>query len=140
MPTVERTEIYNTTPELFYKVITDYNSYPEFVDGVSEIKILSQKGDSLEVQFDLNLIKTFSYILQMKQTPNKKVEWSLKSGDIFKHNNGSWKLKDLGNGKTEVTYSIDVDFKGFVPKMLVNKLVSSNLPSMMQSYFKRAGK
>ncbi len=138
MPVVERTEIFEIAVESFYRIITDYKAYPDFVDGVSDIEILSQKGDSLEVQFSLNLIKTFSYILQMKQIPNKKVEWSLKSGDIFKHNNGSWTLKDLGGGKTEVTYAIDIDFKGFVPKMLMNKLVSSNLPSMMKSYYKRA--
>ena len=138
MPLVERTEVFDVDIETFYSVIIDYAAYPEFVDGVSGIEILNQDENEAEVEYSLNLIKTFSYILHLKHERPNTVEWNLKSGDIFKSNKGSWTLKDLGDGKTEVTYSLDVVFKGFAPKMIVNKLVSSNLPSMMKSYYKRA--
>lgn len=137
MPKVSKTEVFDIDIESFYNVLTDYSSYPEFVDGVSEISVLKSNKSGAEVEYYLNLIKKFKYILSLKHEPNKKISWELKSGDLFKKNRGSWELKDL-DGKTEVTYSLEVEFKGFAPKMVVNKLVSNNLPSMMKSYYDRA--
>ena len=136
----ERTETFDIDIKKFYECITDYESYPDFVDGVSFINVLEKTDNSARVEYGLNLIKKFTYILNMKQDSPNGISWSFESGDIFKKNEGAWKLVDLGDGKTEVTYELDVDFKGFVPKAIVNKLVSGNLPSMMKSYFERASR
>ena len=58
----------------------------------------------------------------------------------MKVNNGGWKLKDLGNGKTEVTYSLEVELKGFFPGlgMVEKTMVSTNLPMNMKAFAKRA--
>lgn len=138
MPKAMRTEIFNVTPEKIFNVIIDYASYPNFVDGVSEINVKRFDSNGALVEYSINLIKKFSYLIELKHTPYKSVSWSLVSGDIFKKNNGSWILNDLGNNKTEVKYEVDVEFKGFAPDMVVKKLVSSNLPSMMEAYHKRA--
>jgi ribosome-associated toxin RatA of RatAB toxin-antitoxin module len=66
------------------------------------------------------------------------VSWVLESGDLFKKNDGNWTLKDLGGGKTEVTYTLEVDFKMFAPNAILSALTEKNLPVMMQSFFKRA--
>ena len=57
--------------------------------------------------------------------------------DIFKKNEGSWKFKDLGDGRTQVDYSLEVEIKGFAPKTLVNSLTEKNLPAMLKSYHER---
>jgi len=46
MPKVSRTEVFNVDIDRFYNTIVNYESYPEFVDGVSSIEILesSDKG------------------------------------------------------------------------------------------------
>jgi coenzyme Q-binding protein COQ10 len=136
--TTERTEIFNISIDKFYQVIADYKSYPEFVDGVSAIKIVEQSGNESTVEYSLNLIKKFSYKLKLTESKPDGLSWELIDGDIFKFNSGSWHLKDLGSGKTEVTYKLEVEFKGFAPKMVVNKLVANNLPAMMKSYYERA--
>lgn len=138
MAGVERTEIFDVPAEKIYQVLIDYSSYPDFVDGVTSIEIHSQDENSAKVTYNLNLIKTFSYTLNLTHEPNKSVAWSLVDGDFFKRNDGRWTLKDLGDGRTEVTYNLDVDFKVMVPKMIANKLTKSNLPSMMKSYHQRA--
>ncbi len=121
-----------------YKVITDYASYPEYMDGVSGLDILESDDNGARAKYHLNLIKKFSYILKMKHNAPNGLSWEFESGDIFKVNSGSWELKDLGNGKTEVTYNIEVEAKVFAPKMIVNKLVEVNLPTMMKAVEKRA--
>jgi len=138
MASVSRTETFDVEIEKLYDVIVDYNSYPEFVDGVSSINVLEQTEGSARVEYGLNLIKKFKYTLSLSHKRPTSVSWEFESGDLFKKNNGSWELVDLGNGQTEVTYSLDVDVKGFVPKSIISKLTDSSLPAMMKSYRERA--
>ncbi|EQC46381.1 polyketide cyclase/dehydrase [Bacteriovorax sp. BSW11_IV] len=138
MAKAQRTETFDVAIDKIYDVIVNYKSYPEFVDGVSSIEVLEQNEAGARVKYSLNLIKKFSYILKLKHEKPNRVSWTFESGDLFKLNNGSWDLKDNGNGTTEVTYSLEVDVKGFVPGAIVNKLTESSLPAMMKSYNKRA--
>jgi len=138
MAQASRTEIVDVDINKLYNVIADFAKYPEFVDGVSAIKVLSQNETEAKVEYSLNVIKTFKYIINTKMERPTRVSWVLDSGDIFKKNDGSWLLKDLGNGKTEVTYSLEVDVKMFAPGAVINALTTKNLPIMMQSFFKRA--
>lgn len=138
MANASRTEVVDVEIGKIYDVIADYAKYPEFVDGVSAIKILSQNETSAKVEYSLNMIKSFKYTLNIKQEKPTRLSWTLDSGDLFKKNDGEWKLKDLGNGKTEVTYSLDLDFKMFAPSSILSALTEKNLPAMMNSFFKRA--
>ncbi len=138
MAQATRTETVDIEIKKLYETIIDYAKYPEYVDGVNAIKILSQNETSAKVEYSLNIIKTFKYIVNTKQEKPNRVSWSLDSGDLFKKNNGEWKLKDLGNGKTEVTYSLDLDFKLFAPSSILTSLTEKNLPSMMKAFFNRA--
>jgi coenzyme Q-binding protein COQ10 len=138
MAKANRTETFDVNINKLYDVIIDYASYPEFVDGVSEIEVLEQTDTSAKVKYSLNLIKKFTYILSMTMEKPNKVSWTLDSGDIFKTNSGSWELNEVSENETEVNYSLEVDFKILAPKMIVNKLVATNLPAMMKSYKERA--
>lgn len=138
MAQAKRTEIVDVEINKLYDVIVNYAKYPEFVDGVSSIKVLSQNEASAKVEYEINLIKSFRYIINTTQKKPTNVSWVLESGDIFKKNDGSWTLKDLGNGKTEVTYALEVDLKMFAPGAILKGLTEKNLPIMMNSFFKRA--
>lgn len=138
MAQAKRTEIVDVEINKLYDVIVNYAKYPDFVDGVSSIKVLSQNETSAKVEYEINLIKSFKYIINTTQKKPTNVSWALESGDIFKKNDGSWTLKDLGNGKTEVTYALEVDLKMFAPGAILKGLTEKNLPIMMNSFFKRA--
>ncbi len=138
MASASRTEVVDVDINKLYDVIVDYAKYPDFVDGVSATKVLSQNETSAKVEYSINMIKSFKYTLATNQTRPTKISWVLESGDLFKKNDGNWTLKDLGNGKTEVTYSLEVDFKMFAPNAILSALTEKNLPVMMQSFFKRA--
>lgn len=138
MAQAKRTEVVDVEINKLYDVIVNYAKYPDFVDGVSSIKVLSQNEAAAKVEYEINLIKSFKYIINTTQKRPTNVSWALESGDIFKKNDGSWTLKDLGNGKTEVTYALEVDLKMFAPGAILKGLTEKNLPIMMNSFFKRA--
>jgi ribosome-associated toxin RatA of RatAB toxin-antitoxin module len=70
------------------------------------------------------------------------VKWSLDNGDMMKVNNGGWDLQDLGGGRTQVTYTIEVELKGFIPGlgMIEKTLVNTNLPLTLKAFYERAKK
>lgn len=138
MAQASRTETFDVDINKLYDVIVDYARYPEFVDGCSSVNVIEQNEDGAKVEYGLNLIKKFKYTLTLKHERPNRVSWSFDSGDLFKMNEGSWDLKDNGDGTTEVTYSLEVDIKGFAPKKIVDNLTSKNLPAMMTSYKERA--
>lgn len=140
MPSVTRTITFDAPIQAVYDVIVDYAKYPEFVDGCDSTNILNQDESGARVEYGLNLIKKFKYILALKHQKPNKVSWSFEEGDIFKVNEGSWQLKDLGGGKTEVQYDLSVEVKGFAPSALVKGLTEKNLPAMLEAYHQQAKK
>ncbi|WP_412462557.1 type II toxin-antitoxin system RatA family toxin [Halobacteriovorax sp. RT-2-6] len=140
MAKASRTEVFDIDINKLYDVIVDFESYPDFVLGVNEIKVHDMTEASGVVEYSIDMIKKLNYQLDMEMSRPNKVAWTFKKGDLFKVNDGGWDLKDLGEGKTEVTYSLEIEVKGFIPgaKMIVNKLTETSLPSMMKSFYERA--
>ncbi|MFZ4714318.1 MAG: type II toxin-antitoxin system RatA family toxin [Bacteriovoracaceae bacterium] len=140
MAKATKTEIYDVPAGKLYKAIVDYADYPKFVDGMQSVEVISNNPNGAKVKFNLNLIKTISYTINLTHKENQSVTWTLDTGDMMKINNGSWTLKDLGDGKTEVTYTIEVELKGFIPGlgMIEKTLVNTNLPLTLNAFYKRA--
>lgn len=135
-----RTEVFDAPIETIYQVIVDFAKYPDFVDGVKKIRIIEQSETNAKVEYSLDVIKTFQYIINTKMERPNLVEWKLDSGDLFKKNDGQWKLKSIDSSHTEVTYTLDSDFKGFVPHYIVEKLTEKNLPEMMAAFKNRSNR
>lgn len=133
MANAQRTETFNVDAQKIFDVLKNYESYPDFMDGVSSVEVLERSGNTAKVKYNLNLIKKFSYVLNLVEEGPNKLSWTFDSGDLFKSNNGQWTLSENSDGTTEVTYEIDINFKGLVPGMVTKKLIGSSLPSMMKS-------
>lgn len=139
MAAASTTEIFNCTPDQFYAIIADYESYPEFLTEVKKCRVVESKADKKLVEFSVAMIKSFVYRMWMSETPGKRISWTLESGDLFKTSTGSWELEEQG-GKTKAKYSVDATFKVFVPGPVAKALVNVNLPNMMKAYHERVKK
>lgn len=140
MAGAKRTEIMKVSLDALWEAITDYEKYPEFVDGCAAINLKSRKGNTAIVEYTVNKLKTFSYTLELKETPKKRVQWKMIEGEFFKSNDGSWNIKVLDDDELEVTYELEVGMPALVPKMIVNGLVSNSLPEMLAGFEARAKK
>lgn len=136
MAAASTSEIFPCTVEEFYKIITDYERYHEFLDEVKSCKILEKQGDKWLVEYQVNVIKTFKYNLWMDHSKPQQVSWTFAGGDLFKESKGSWILTDEA-GKTRAQYSVEAKFSLFVPGPLTKGLISANLPNMMSAYTRR---
>ncbi len=113
--------------------LKDFPQYPQFLPGVSEIAVLPKKkaGSICQVHYTVKLVKTFHYTLDMFEEAPKRLWWSLDSSNLMKKSDGSWTLHDLGEGRTQALYALDVTFSGLVPQKIVDQVTKATLPALM---------
>jgi coenzyme Q-binding protein COQ10 len=136
MASASTSEIFNCSVEEFYKIITDYDRYPEFLDEVKNCKVVEKQGDKWLVEYQINVIKSFKYSLWMDHSKPNQVSWTFAGGDLFKESKGSWVLENEA-GKTRALYTVEAKFSMFVPGPLTKGLIAANLPNMMSAYTRR---
>jgi coenzyme Q-binding protein COQ10 len=136
MASAQANELFNCTNEEFFKIITDFDKYHEFLSEVKKCQVVKTEGTRKMVEYTVSVMKEFKYNLWMTEQAPNSLTWELASGDLFKTSSGSWKLSDE-NGKTRAVYSVDATFNMFVPGPIAKALVAVNLPNMMAAYTKR---
>ncbi len=141
MAVAEYQELVDVGVESLLQVIQAYEEYPQFVDGCEGAQIKSRKpGGLVQVDYRVSLMgKDFTYTLEHRpKLDQQRIEWSLVDSQMFKLNSGFWQLEPRGSKKTQVLYSIQVEFKIPVPGMIINGLVKKSLPKLVASFARRS--
>lgn len=139
MAGANHTTVFNVSLEALWDVITDYEGYTDFVEGLEDLKITKRDGKDVYADYTVSMFgKKVHYSLKHTETPKKSLKWEMVKGEFFKHNNGGWDLKAKGDDKVEATYTVDVGFPLLVPKAIVNTLTGTQLPTMMKAFEDRA--
>jgi coenzyme Q-binding protein COQ10 len=139
MAGAKHTIVFNVSKEQLWEVISDYEGYAEFVEGVESIEITKREGNQIWADYVVSMFgKKVHYTLKHTETPMKQLVWEMTEGEMFKFNNGGWDLKEKGADKVEATYTVDVGLPLLVPKAIVNTLTGTQLPSMMKAFEDRA--
>lgn len=136
MASAQTQETFNCTTEEFFKIVSDYEKYPEFLTEVKSVKIYKNAASTKEMEYHVSLIKTFKYKLKVTEVLNKSINFEFIGGDVFKTMKGSWQLTDK-NGKCAVNYNVEATFGLLVPDAVAKPLVSANLPLMITNFKKR---
>jgi len=139
MAHAETHEVLNVDYDKLFDVITRYEDYPQFIDGVKSVQVERKGPGHARVKYHISMIKDVIYTLDLKENRQAgTIQWTLVESDFFKVNNGGWKIKSVGIDKTDALYAVDIDFKIFVPSMILNKLIKGSFPSMIKNFENRA--
>jgi ribosome-associated toxin RatA of RatAB toxin-antitoxin module len=138
MAAATRSVIINVSPEQFYSVVQDFESYPQFCNDVSAIEVLRRDGENARVRFTIKVIKSIEYTLDLVGVPQESLKWTLAASKWFKFNDGGWDIKNLGDGRIEASYGVDVGLGVFVPKAITRRLVELTFPAMLNQFKARA--
>jgi len=98
-------------------VIADFEAYPSWATGVRAAEVRSTvpepepgAGRAREVFFalDVSPVKD-EYTLAYTWDGDREVTWTLVEGKMLRALDGAYVLRDLGGGRTEVTYRLALD-------------------------------
>jgi len=137
MPGAQRTIVFNAPIEKCFAVISDYERYPEFLPEVRKIRTSNRRGNEVDVQYEAEVVKVIKYTVHMKEEGPTKVSWTFIDGEFMKDNKGGWVLEKSGENQTKATYSIEVAVGALVPKTIVNALVDTQLPKLLENFKRR---
>ena len=98
-------ETFNCTAEEFFKVVADYEKYPEFLPEIKSVKILKNDGSKKQMEYSVSMIKTFKYKLDVEEVSPSKVEFKFTEGDVFKTMKGLWTIKPADRKSTRLNSS-----------------------------------
>lgn len=133
-------EVHSVDRTKLFEAITRYEEYPKFVDGVKKVEVERKGPGKARVKYYVSMFKDIDYTLDHEEDLAKgTVTWKLVQSEFITKNVGIWTLKEVGAGKTEISYSIDIDFSFPVPGFILSKLVKGSLPSMVKGFVKRTG-
>ena len=101
-------------------VITDVEAYPDWQDEIkaAEALALDERERPLRARFtvDAKMLRT-TYTLAYRYEADT-VAWELEEGDQLEELTGAYRLRDAGDGTTDVSYELTV-----VPKIRLPGLV-----------------
>ncbi len=129
-------KLFNATAEQIFQVVSDFDKYSDFIPEVKSSKVLEKTDLNALVELRVNFVKDVTYTINVEWDQNKALWWSLDESSVFKKNNGRWTFEEIGS-QTQVIYSLDVEFKIFVPSFVLKKAVAVSLPSMIENFEKR---
>jgi ribosome-associated toxin RatA of RatAB toxin-antitoxin module len=104
--------VVSAEPAAIMDVISDFESYPSWAQGVkkAEPRATGPDGRPEQVYFELDAspIKD-AYTLRYDWAQEDSVRWTLVEGKMLKAMDGAYELDPRGDGSTEVTYRLAVD-------------------------------
>jgi coenzyme Q-binding protein COQ10 len=132
-----RSIVINAPREKCFDVIADVERYPEFLPEVKSIKVGNKRGNEYDVHYVAEVVRQVKYTVHHKEERPGRLSWTYVDGEFMKDNRGGWVLEEQGEGATKATYNIEVTLGPLVPKTIVNALIDTSLPKLLENFKKR---
>ncbi len=137
MAGASRSIVFHAPIEKCFAVISDYERYPEFLPEVKRIRTSNRRGAEVDVQYEAEVVKIIKYTVHMHEEKPTRVNWTFIDGEFMKDNRGGWVLVAQAPDRTHATYNIEVQVGMLVPKTVINVLVDTQLPKLLENFKKR---
>lgn len=137
MPFVETSITIKGDINKIYPIVSDMESYSNFMESVKSVKVMEREGNTTLTQWNTELKgKPFNWVERdFFDHENHTIKYELVSGDLKKFE-GEWALTSQGD---EVKVSLTVDFEFGVPMIasLLNPIakiiIKQNCDSMLKA-------
>jgi ribosome-associated toxin RatA of RatAB toxin-antitoxin module len=119
--------VINAKPATVMATIADIANYPTWVGQIEQCEILEVGADGRpqRVRFRVNAgIAKDEFVTDYVWYDDEKVTWSQVEGQAMSAQDGSYTLRDLGQGQTEIIYDLTVELRIKVPGLLRRRIQS----------------
>ncbi len=103
--------VIDAPPAAVMAVISDFENYPEWVQGMKRVEVVDAgtdgRADQVHFELEATPIKD-AYTLAYDWQGDRAVRWHLVEGKVLKSMEGAYELSPSGSG-TEVTYRLAVE-------------------------------
>ena len=119
--------VINAKPATVMATIADIASYPTWVGQIEQCEILDvgPDGRPRRARFRINAgIAKDEFVNDYTWHGDEQVTWTLVEGQAMSAQDGSYTLREVEGGQTEVTYDLTVELRIKIPGLLRRKVQS----------------
>ena len=138
MVSIYRSALLAYTPEEMFNLVTDIETYPEFLPWCSGAEVLMQEehGATARIDFSVgNVSKSFT--TRNVHRVNEEVAMQLVDGP-FSELQGFWLFQPLGEEGCKISLSLNYDFSSRMLSLVVGPVFSNIANTLVDSFQKRA--
>lgn len=144
MPTVNTTVWIEASPDQVYAIARDNRSFPEFMEDVESLTIISEQGDTIQSEW-VGKIPAFGLKVRWSQedvwdAETRTCRFRQLKGD-YDSMDGEWKLTDENGGTrfdSTLHYEYSVPGLGPLVGKVIYSLVVKNMDGVLGAIKKRA--
>lgn len=126
------------TPAEMFALVSDIESYPQFLPWCSAARVLWREGDELKACIEMakgSLQKAFT--THNRQQHNKMIEMRLVEGP-FKRLEGFWRFDPLGDKACKVALDLEFEFATRMLSLVVGPVFSQIANTLVDAFQQRA--
>jgi ribosome-associated toxin RatA of RatAB toxin-antitoxin module len=121
-----------------FALVEDVDSYPQFLPWCSDVEVHFREGDVVEATLELHRGK-LSKRFRTRNTLHRKDSMHLSLvGGPFRHLEGGWEFKALGNFGSKVSLRMDFEFESRALDLVVGAFFEDACNSLVDAFTQRA--
>jgi ribosome-associated toxin RatA of RatAB toxin-antitoxin module len=138
MPSIHRSALVAHSAEAMFNLVNDVESYPKFLPGCTDSKILNNSEQSMSA----SLLVSKAGIKQWFTTenvlyPGERIEMQLVDGP-FRSLSGGWTFSALSDEACKIELNLHFEFANKLAEMAFGKVFNSLASSMVTAFTERA--
>ncbi|RDH84326.1 MAG: ubiquinone-binding protein [endosymbiont of Escarpia spicata] len=138
MPVVSKSALVHHSAEEMYRLVCDFESYPEFLPWCSASRLISRTEDQICGELEvsrLGIRQRFSTCNAL--VVNERMDIQLRDGP-FKKLQGGWRFTPLKTDASKVELVLDFEFSGKLIDAAFGKVFNHIATTLVESFCKRA--
>jgi ribosome-associated toxin RatA of RatAB toxin-antitoxin module len=138
MTRIDRSALVMFSAQQMYELVNDIESYPQFMQGCQEARVVSRTDD--EVVGELTLGKAglkYSFTTRNVVVPGQSMSMNLVEGP-FRSFSAAWRFIALNDSACKVTLEMEFDFAGGVVGYALQKLFDHSANTLVDALVNRA--
>ncbi|MFK0571146.1 type II toxin-antitoxin system RatA family toxin [Endozoicomonas sp.] len=138
MPRISRSALVMYSTQQMYDLVSDIESYGEFLPGCAGGRIDRQDGEQLEATLEVTKAGLrHSFSTRNKMTPGLSIEMQLLEGP-FKYLSGTWTFHPLGENGCKVSLDLEFEMSNKLTQATLGSLIGQMMNAMVDAFGKRA--
>jgi len=138
MRRIERSAIVPWSPEEFYALVEDIESYPSFLPGCVAAEVHEREGDTTEATLTLGMAGLRqSFTTRNENAPGRAIDLRFVKGP-FRRFAASWRFSPLGARGCKVEFSLEYEFSSRVLGRVLQPAFDRMADGMVDAFTRRA--
>lgn len=138
MPAINRSALVMHSAADMFKLINDIPSYPQFLPGCKDAKVLADEGNSMTASLLVSKAGVEKWFTTKNDLiENERVSMSLLDGP-FKQLTGDWIITPLSDTACKVSLQLEYEFSSKLIELAIGKVFNTLTNNMVNAFTQRA--